>query len=168
MMWCVSGGYPGRGSVRTQYSADAARGEAGGASVWRGVGARVRRRPATARAHVHRLPAGGFRWGRRVEGAQKNRSDLLTRHLEFLNFGTWCVHVSPLHFSSSDWAVCQWCGMGRTRRSASGHATGDIRRTPGRAREPAQTQSGRSRAGHYTAGKHTHTYTGTVNLLSAE
>lgn len=60
----------------------------------------------------------------------------------------------PCLFLSSDWAVCQWCGMGRTGRSLSRHAPGDVRWTPGRAREPAQAQSGWSRAGHHTTGEH--------------
>lgn len=100
VMLCVSGGYPGCGSVWAQYPADAECGEAGGASVWCRVGARVCRPPAAARAHVHRLPHGGFRRGRRVEGAQKNRSDLCC-----LTFWTLVPDVFSSHIPISSSAL---------------------------------------------------------------
>ncbi len=96
----LSGGYPGCGSVWAQYPADAECGEAGGASVWCRVGARVCRPPAAARAHVHRLPHGGFRRGRRVEGAQKNRSDLC-----WLTFRTLVPDVFSSHIPISSSAL---------------------------------------------------------------
>lgn len=72
-----SGWHPGRWPVWAQYPPHAEHRPAWCAPVWCRLGACLHWCRAEPRTYVHRLPAGGPRWGSGVEGAQENRYAIL-------------------------------------------------------------------------------------------